>query len=395
MSTVQSSSTEALRGESLPLPLYFGFVLTGIVTVLLGPLLPFLSTQWALDDAQAGYFFAAQFLGSMFGVGLTSWLLPRHGFRILLLSSYGLMAVGIATLAVVPWKAGLVAVLVYGIALGLAIPTSNLWTGAANPHRRAAALSFLNAAWGVGAVACAPLLALARRTMHSGNFLFVLAGALVLTAVGFIANAPPSEMTAPLRDDRVPESNSPANFRALMILGTLFFLYVGTESSLGGWVALYSRRVGGAGDSIATLIPSVFWAMLILGRGASSGLLRRSNELQLVRISLPVACVGVIVLIAAQGPRGIVSGIGLAGLGLAVVYPITIANLSRMGERAMRRSGPMFALAGLGGATLPGLVGFLSARYGSLRIGLAIPLCSALVMTGLYLSASRWQVNER
>jgi len=226
------------------------------------------------------------------------------------------MAVGIATLAAVPSKAGLVAVLVYGIALGLAIPASNLWAGAANPHRRAAALSFLNVAWGVGAVACAPLLALARRNMRLRDFLFALAGALVLTAVGFIANAPPSDMTAQLRDNRVPESNSAANFRVLMILGTLFFLYMGTESSLGGWVALYSHRVGGVGDSISTLIPSVFWAMLILGRGVSSGLLRRTSELRLVCISLPVACMGVIVLITAQGPGGIVSGIGLAGLGL-------------------------------------------------------------------------------
>jgi fucose permease len=40
----------------------------------------------------------------------------------------------------------------------------------------------------------------------------------------------------------------------------------------------------------------------------------------------------------------------------------------------------MFNLAGLGGATLPWLVGFTSTRANSLRIGLLVPLLGAIAM---------------
>ena len=44
---------------------YIGFALTGIVTTMLGPLLPALKVRWGLTDAQAGYLFAAQFAASV------------------------------------------------------------------------------------------------------------------------------------------------------------------------------------------------------------------------------------------------------------------------------------------------------------------------------------------
>jgi fucose permease len=44
-----------------------GFFVIGVVTVLLGQVLPVLSKRLDLNDAQAGTFFLAQFLGSILG----------------------------------------------------------------------------------------------------------------------------------------------------------------------------------------------------------------------------------------------------------------------------------------------------------------------------------------
>jgi fucose permease len=43
----------------------------------------------------------------------------------------------------------------------------------------------------------------------------------------------------------------------------------------------------------------------------------------------------------------------------------------------------MFALASLGGATMPALVGFTSTHAGSLRAGLLVPFIACLAMLGL------------
>ena len=54
--------TTASRVESLSVvPYYVGFVIAGMATVLLGAILPVLSTRWSLTDLQAGSLFAAQF----------------------------------------------------------------------------------------------------------------------------------------------------------------------------------------------------------------------------------------------------------------------------------------------------------------------------------------------
>ena len=44
-----------------------GFVVTGIVTTLLGPLLPILIARWSMSDARAGLFFTLQFCASILG----------------------------------------------------------------------------------------------------------------------------------------------------------------------------------------------------------------------------------------------------------------------------------------------------------------------------------------
>ncbi len=70
-----------------------------------------------------------------------------------------------------------------------------------------------------------------------------------------------------------------------------------------------------------------------------------------------------------------------AGLGLAAIYPILVAWLVKaFGERSRRIGAIMFALASMGGATLPWLVGITSTRTGSLRAGLLIPLAGCIAM---------------
>src|SRR5579864_3069543 len=70
------------------------FVPTGVVNVLLGPLLPALAARWSLNDAQAGELFMAQFLASTVGVLCSGMLVPRFGYRAVIAMGLILMAFG-------------------------------------------------------------------------------------------------------------------------------------------------------------------------------------------------------------------------------------------------------------------------------------------------------------
>jgi len=95
-------------------------------------------------------------------------------------------------------------------------------------------------------------------------------------------------------------------------------------------------------------------------------------------------------LLLAAGRSQVILGVVLAGFGLSSVYPIFISWLSKWyGERARRLGGVMFSLAALGGATMPWMVGFISQRANSLRVGLLVPLAGCAAMIALVAALRR------
>jgi fucose permease len=349
---------------------------------MLGPLLPVLSARWALNDAHAGYFFSAQFSGSMLGVIGSSFLMARRAHRISLLLGLALMALGAATLLGANWSLGLVSTLGWGVGLGLVIPTTNLLVSDLHPEKRAAALNLVNFSWGVGAASC-PFFAAALLRMHSiSSLLYGVAALLVLLAAAMTRMPLPVPRSTP--DTASPLESRIWRGRWVPILGALFFLYVGCESGLSGWAATYAQRMVGTGTAWA-LMPSFFWFALLLGRATAPLLLTSMPELKLAEVGVALSTVGIVVLLGARNLSVVAIGVSLAGLGLSSVFPIAIATLPRkFGAMAPRISGFMFALAGMGGAVLPWLVGYISTRQGSLQFGLFVPLFASIVMLILY-----------
>lgn len=379
---ILSSNSTPLR---IPILVYASFGLTGVVTTLLGPILPVLSSKWSLSDAQSGYLFTAQFIGSLGGVAVSSSFMGRWGFQRTLALSFAMMAIGVAALGPAVWAVGLAAVFCYGIGLGLNIPTTNMLVAEANPARPAAALNILNMAWGFGAVACPAMVALMVLWRITGPGLAGLATLLGTTALG-LAHYPLARDSS--RKEEVAALKGKALWKSpwLPLLGGMFFLYVGTENGVSGWVASYARRLSSQPGTAWALAPMFFWAALLIGRALAPFVLRYTADAKLMLAGLLAASLGVSVLLLAQTQAGVFWGASLAGLGLSSVFPLTIAMLPHcFGAAATRVAGPMFALGSLGGATLPWVVGFLSTQFGSLRAGLAVPMAGTLIMAASFL----------
>jgi len=374
-------------GVRLMALLHAGFVLTGVVNTMLGPMLPVLSARWALNDAHAGYLFTAQFSGSMLGVMGSSLLMSRRGHRISLLLGLGFMAIGSAALLAPSRMLGMLSTLCFGIGLGLAIPTTNLLVSELNPEKRASALSLINFSWGVGAAICPFFVAALLRIHRASHLLYGVAALLTLVALGMARVSSPVFCAAPDYVSRV--ETGLWRSRWVPIIGALFFLYVGSEAGVGGWTATYAQRMEAGAGTVWVLMPSFFWAALLLGRATAPLLLRHMQELKLAEFGLVLSTVGVVALLGARNLSVIAIGVSLAGLGFSSVFPISIATLARkFGSAASRISGVMFALAGAGGATLPWLVGDTSTRLGSLKYGLLVPLfgCIAMLILNVLLS---------
>jgi MFS transporter, FHS family, glucose/mannose:H+ symporter len=368
--------------------LHAGFVLTGVVTTILGPMLPVLSARWGLSDARAGYLFTAQFSGSMLGVVGSSFLMSRGGHRISVVLGLGLMALGSATLLATSWTVGILATICFGVGLGLAIPTTNLLVSELNPEKRASALSLINFSWGVGAATCPFFVGALLRMHRTSHLLYGVAALLTLVAVGLARVSFP--LVSPAPENVAGVQTGVWRSRWVPILGALFFLYVGSEAGVGGWIATYAQRMAAGTGTMWILMPSFFWAALLLGRATAPLLLRDVAELKMSQFGLVLSTAGVVALLAARNLSVVAIGVSLAGLGFSSVFPIAIATLSRkFGPSASRIAGVMFALAGAGGATLPWLIGYTSTRSGNLQYGLLVPLFGCIVMLILNVLLSR------
>ena len=166
--------------------IHFGFILTGVVTTLLAPIFPILSTRLSINDSQAGSLFTAQFVGSFLGMLCSTGLARRLGFSRTLVLGFGLMAIGVACLAIAGSPASIWSVFGFGTGLGIVIPISNLLISVSNPMRQASALNLLNFSWSIGAVVGPPLVAVQMRHAESNTALIFLALLLALMASSFL-----------------------------------------------------------------------------------------------------------------------------------------------------------------------------------------------------------------
>jgi len=369
------------------------FVPVGIVTVLLGPMLPALSLRWSLNYAQAGSLFTIQFAASTLGVAFSGVLVQRLGFRSAIVAGLIPMSVGVSALAANSHFFGILGITAYGIGLGLSIPACNLLVAEVNPERRSAALNLLNFSWSVGAVACPFLIGAAAARNEVPALLYTIAVAMLLIAAvvarmggerkRFAASVPPA----------LPRTVPTINWGdpVLVVFCGLFFLYVGVENAVGGWAASYAKHIAGPASTFAVMTSSFFYIALMVGRWLAPQLLRSLPEVKLARSGLVLACLGMLGLLASRTMTGVVSSVAVAGLGLSAVYPITISLLSEtFGSAASRAGSVMFTMANLGGASLPWLVGFSSTRFGNLKAGLTVPLIAGVLTVILYFR--KWKV---
>ena len=357
-----------------------GFVVNGIVISLIGPILPMFMAKWGLNDSRAGLFSLVQFACSFVGVLVSSPLISAKGFKPAITLGLAFLGIGFALLNAPTFVLALAASGIYGLGYGFATPGTNLWVGESYGDRRASALSIVNLAWGAGAIVSSPLAMLAMRTSHI-TLLLYLVGAfgvvLAIVLLGMPFGKPPHE--------EKPASGSSnekvAGTGVAALLGILFFVYVGTEVGTSYWAPAHAQRAVAWSSNTWALAPMFFFAGLLGGRGAAAAILLHLKEATVAVAGLLLAVTGESIFLAGHSPLTLFGGAFLAGLGLASIFPILIAWLSKWyGTRARKVGGVMFALAALGSAFVPPLVGVVSRYAGSLRIGLLVPLAGCAVM---------------
>lgn len=347
------------------------FLLAGLGTVLLGPLLPSVAHAWQLTDAQSGLLLLTKFVGAFLG-GVT---VPRRlGLGILIGSLLAFAGFGAFALShsLVP---GCIALFVSGIGLGQIIASTNILTGRRYRAHTGSALASLNFFWSLGAVITGVLVAALVPRYGLYKPVLYLAVLYLLSGVGGLIRhtSSASEAKSESEPARTLATSSIAFFAVLL------FLYGGLETCMTAWITTFTIRFSDlrllGGQSGVVLL----WASLTGGRALASVALRHASELSVQRTGLVLASVVIAVLSWAHHGWTLSLCCILLGLALAPFFPATFALLMQKQPPA-RTAGFILAVSGLGAALFPWMMGVLSTQTGSLRIAMIVPWTLAVLL---------------
>lgn len=345
------------------------YVLTGFTLVIVGSVLPELLAFYAKDYIDGGLLVLIQFVGLLCGVLGMPVAIRLLGRRWTIVLGLLLLSIETCFLAFPPWQAVKPILFFAGFGAGLVEASIGSLVLLAVADRPALAMSRLEVTFGLGALAM-PFLAswLIAREAWIYAFPVLGIGALLLAAVwvGLSFGA----LNGKLRKGR---AEAEAGFASgdsgstvkgggayVFMLCILFFsLYGGSEASIIHFLPSVFIEDRFASASVASLIVSVYWIGMVVGRAITGMLADRFGYWRFLLVSSAGAVV-CLALLAASG--GLWSGFALAfavGLFMSGMFAIALiyANMQLPGHTDKTTSALM-AVNGLGGALLPYLAGW-------------------------------------
>lgn len=352
-------------------------VLAGIATVLLGPNLPLLAGRWHLDDSQSGLLLLAQFFGAFLG-GVT--LSARPGRDLIA----GILA-AIVGLTIFAEASGIrfayVGIAVMGFGIGRLITSTNLVAAWQFPADRRSVLAKLSFSWGIGAMLSPVLSAFLTPRFNLRSIWIGFAALFVILLVTLLVGSTQLTFQSPYCS-HIQQGSVGLRPAALILFAIAFALYGGLESSLSGWLTTVALRLGSFRIAASQCTSFLLLGGITAGRLLAAYLPVNRGDRVILQLSLASSIVCGCLLVLAQTPLMMSVSATLLGFSLAAIFPTLFSLMVAEGPRP-RQAGLVHALAGLGGAILPWSVGIVSARTGSLKLALIIPLMAAVILLGM------------
>jgi fucose permease len=361
----------------------------GIVMTSLGASLQTVIAQFGIDKAQAGALLSLLSFWILAGSVVFGPIVDRRGYRAMLLLAFAAIVVGLETIAVAPsllWLRAGVAVI--GFSGGLVNGAAAALVADVSGAQRGAALTFVAAFFGIGAVGVPFVLASLSSTFSTAAILAAIPSFVVFPfALTALSSFPPPKQP---HGFPVAEARRLLHDPVLLLMGLMLFLESGMESTVGGWVSiLFAEELNVAAER-APMYLALFWLGLMLTRLILGLVLQHISSARVLFISIGVALVSSLVLVSTHNVSAAGAAIFLLGAGFAAVFPLIFGFV---GDRYANLSGTalsiVIAIALVGGMLMPYAAGVLGGAYG-LRVSfLLVPVSLVLLATLLGVLARR------
>jgi MFS transporter, FHS family, Na+ dependent glucose transporter 1 len=390
-----SSATAAGVLPKIPITIsyYTAFIGLGLTEAILGPSLPALASHTHSPLSQISILFTAHSFGYLLGSYQGGHLFDR-------MRGHPVIAAGLVSVALL---IALVPILPLLWLLALALFLSGIFAGAVDVgcnalliwvHRSKVGpfMNGLHFFFGIGAF-LSPII-VAQSVLLSGDinwgYWFIAVLTVPIAILLLRLPSPP----APESHQAGADGKVKLDVRRITLIMLFFFLFVGVESSFGGWVYTYATAMKLGSVTGAAYLTSVFWGALTVGRLLSIPISARVSPRAMLIGDISGALISICVILFFPGSQ-IALWAGAFGMGfsLASQFPTTFS----LAETQMNITGKVTGLfligASLGGMFVPWLIGQFFVPAGP-RSAILI-LLAGVLGASIMLSAWLWDSWRR
>lgn len=333
------------------------FLLLGLIYATWAARIPAIRDALSMNPAQLGLVLLCGGIGAVISFPLAAWLTGRSGAR------HAALVSGLALIAIVPCLALMpniellmLAMIVYGMATSCFDVAINALGAAAEKIAGRSIMSRLHAWFCVGTFSGALLGSALAGAGVTPLLHFIIAAALSALMLWLAYGALPHD--APV--GAPPKKRFALPHGHLVALGIIGFCGAIAEGSLVDWSSVYMRDAMKASEGIAPLGFAAFAALMLLARLICDRLKDRFGARHVVAFGALIAAAGIFIAVFAPGIAPAIAGFGLAGAGLAAVFPFVYGAAARHGATALAG----VATLGYSGSLLgPPAIGFIANHY--------------------------------
>lgn len=386
----QASTPQAQGKTARTAGYYLASIALGLVTASLGPTLSGLTKQVNASLDEISILFTALALGYLMGSLLGGRAYDRAPGHAVMGTVLAVLALMMALVPLAPRLWLLVGVmLLAGAGAGTIDVGANTLLVWLHGHKVGPFMNGLHFCFGLGAFVAPMIVAQAVRLGGDVSWSYWTMALLIAPVAVWILRLP-----NPAHVNQGADPATQGSALMVVLIAAVLLLYVGAESSMGGWIYTYATATGLSNEAQAAYLTSLFWGTFTAGRLLSIPLVRRFSP----RATLIAAWSGCLISVGAMvlwGDARLALWLGTVGVGLSMasIFPTMIS----FGERRMPITGQItgwfFVGGSLGGMTLPWLIGQLFESIGprATMSTILVDLALATVTFGALMLVARAQ----
>ncbi|MDD3057066.1 MAG: MFS transporter [Sphaerochaeta sp.] len=367
---------------SLMYTIYFAFFTSGMMSTLIGALLPFMKAEYQMSYVLSGAVISAHQIGNFAALliaGYLPYLIGRKNSTLTL--SLGIViGFTLMTLSGNPLLL-LIAFAFTGIGRGTMSNITNVVMSEI-AQNKAAGLNLLHASFAVGAF-IAPFLAILSTSVF-GVYWRISAWVLVLFEIAVLFSLSRSSLSGKPKAKQIDEGRAFMRSGKYWLNTFILFFYLCGEASVIGWLVTYFNDTGRLSPALAQTTSSALWIFILVGRLVCATLSVKMNKNALLVILGALQIVFFLMMISVEHIALIYLSLFGFGLAMSGTYPTTLSTMDRKFNSSTIATGTCIATATVGAITMPIIVGSVAQAVG-IAGGLATISLSILCMFALIL----------